>query len=267
MQSFNIYRYSLATFTESRSTDYASKPYEGEVLDFYAQPAPRPWEIPVTTPKLFENHEANIKVPFTSSKKPCHVCSERGCIQCADCEGLGKKECTSCIGFGRNAENAPCTSCNQTGQVNCSVCHAKGIKVCGTCNGNKQLLTYINLKVEWKTNIDRFTGENKSGLAVEHLDKVNGKVIFENDQFMLYPLMGFPDVTISQASEYLLKEHQAKYSQNSRILQQYHRIAVVPITRVTYTWKAGTHHFFVFGMENQVKDFDYPETCCCCSIM
>lgn len=36
----------------------------------------------------------------------------------------------------------------------------------------------------------------------------------------VYPLLGFPLQAISQASEHLVREHQTKYAQSSRILQQ-----------------------------------------------
>lgn len=39
----------------------------GEQADFYAQPAPRPWEVVATPPKLFTNHTEEIRVPYTSS--------------------------------------------------------------------------------------------------------------------------------------------------------------------------------------------------------
>lgn len=36
----------------------------------------------------------------------------------------------------------------------------------------------------------------------------------------VYPVMGFPDPTVVQAAQRLISEHQGKYSQTSRILQQ-----------------------------------------------
>lgn len=39
----------------------------GEQADFYAQPAPRPWEVAATPPNLFINHTEEIHVPYTSS--------------------------------------------------------------------------------------------------------------------------------------------------------------------------------------------------------
>lgn len=97
-----------------------------------------------------------------------------------------------------------------------------------------------------------------SGLNPDNLRSVHGKKLFENSQYLVqtytqltdipgsmksinilkfgwrtclltclflcpsqvYPLLGFPLQAISQASERLVREHQAKYAQSSRILQQ-----------------------------------------------
>lgn len=42
----------------------------------------------------------------------------------------------------------------------------------------------------------------------------------------VYPLLGFPNPAISEASERLVQEHQRKYAQNSRILQQVGQLLV-----------------------------------------
>ncbi|XP_031681596.1 protein SSUH2 homolog isoform X1 [Oncorhynchus kisutch] len=266
MQAFNTYRYRLETFTESRSTEWATKPYEGEPADFYTQTAPRPWEIPVTGPSLFQNHEENIKVPYTSSNKPCHTCSASGKMPCHECNGSGTKVCWVCNGSGREGGDSPCNQCNQRGRENCSKCHGNGTKECETCKGKQQLLTYINLKVEWKNNVEDYVVEQNSGLEVDNLSDVTGKTLFKNAQYMLYPVYGFPDPSLSQASDRLVREHQAKFSQNSRILQQQQTIELIPITKVTYKWKGGIHVYYIYGNEHQVKVPDYPATCCC-SIM
>lgn len=39
----------------------------GEQADFYAQPAPQPWNVMATPPKPFTNHTEEIRVPYTSS--------------------------------------------------------------------------------------------------------------------------------------------------------------------------------------------------------
>ncbi|TNN45123.1 hypothetical protein EYF80_044662 [Liparis tanakae] len=62
-------QYRLETFAESRQTEPAEKPFEGEEADFYTQPAPRPWEVPATAPALFTKHKEEIRVPYTSSIK------------------------------------------------------------------------------------------------------------------------------------------------------------------------------------------------------
>ena len=41
-----------------------------------------------------------------------------------------------------------------------------------------------------------------------------------SSHFQVYPLIGFPNPAIAEASERLVREQQAKYAQDSRILQQ-----------------------------------------------
>lgn len=46
--------------------------WTGEQADFYALPAPRPWEVAATPPNLFTKHTEEIRVPYTSSVQASH---------------------------------------------------------------------------------------------------------------------------------------------------------------------------------------------------
>ncbi|XP_047439272.1 protein SSUH2 homolog [Mugil cephalus] len=261
MEPYNTYRYRLETFTESRSTEWAHKPHEGEAPDFYTQTAPRPWEIQVMPPQLFTDNTEKIRVPYTSSIKDCHSCHATGTMPCEECHGNGYKECWVCNGSGTR-DTGDCTHCNATGKDRCTVCDGQGTKKCETCEGKRQLLTYIELKVEWTNNVEDHVVEQNSGLNAEELRSVTGKELFKNSQYLLYPLLGFPNPAISEASERLIREHQSKYGQTSRILQQRQTVELIPITKVNYKWKSGAHWYYVYGKEHQVSA-DYPATCCC----
>ncbi|XP_070758371.1 protein SSUH2 homolog [Enoplosus armatus] len=262
MEPFNTYRYRLETFTESRSTDWAHKPHEGEPADFYTQPAPRPWEIQATPPSLFTNHKEEIRVPFTSSIKECHSCHASGTMPCEECQGNGYKACWVCNGSGKKTDES-CTHCDATGKERCTVCDAKGTKECETCKGKRQLLAYINLKVEWTNHVEDHVVEQNCGLKIDDLSSVSGKELFKNNQYLVYPLLGFPNPAMSEASERLVKDHQSKYAQSSRILQQRQTVELIPITKVNYKWKGDSHVYFVYGNEHKVSADDYPATCCC----
>ncbi|KAM7422021.1 hypothetical protein PAMA_010211 [Pampus argenteus] len=262
MEPYNTYRYRLETFTESRSTEWAQKPHEGEPADFYTQTAPRPWEVQATAPNHFTNHKEVIRVPFTSSIKDCNVCHTKGTEPCDECNGNGYKPCWVCNGSGvNNGDN--CTRCNSTGKDSCTVCNSQGTKPCETCKGKRQLLTYIELKVEWTNNVEDHVVQQNSGLHIDDLRSVSGKELFKNSQYLLYPLIGFPEPAISEASERMVKDHQSKYSQNSRILQQRQTVELIPITKVNYKWKGDSYDYFVYGNEHQVSANNYPATCCC----
>ncbi|XP_037633009.1 protein SSUH2 homolog [Sebastes umbrosus] len=262
MEPFNTYRYRLETFTESRSTEWATKPYEGEPADFYTQTAPRPWEIQATTPNLFTNHTEEIRVPYTSSLKECDSCHGSGMKPCEECHGDGHKPCWVCNGSGTRTDES-CDRCNGTGKERCTECNGNATKQCETCKGKRQLLAYIKLKVEWTNNVEDDVVQQNSGLKVDDLRSVTGKELFKNNQYLLYPLLGFPNPAISEASERLVRDHQSKYAQTSRILQQRQTVELIPITKVNYKWKGDSHVYFVYGNENQVSADNYPATCCC----
>ncbi|KAM9758877.1 LOW QUALITY PROTEIN: protein SSUH2 homolog [Menidia menidia] len=266
MEPFNTFRYRLETFTESRLTEWAHKPHEGEAPDFYIQPAPQPWQVEVPPPKLFTDHKAEVRVPYTSTVKECHSCHAKGTIECKKCQGSGNKPCFMCNGAGTKNEES-CSECNGTGKDRCTECDARGSTKCETCEGKKQLLAYINLKVEWTNHLEDHVVEQKIGLAVEKLQSVSGKELFKNNQLQVFPLVGFPNPEISSVSERLISEHQSKYAQTSRILQQRQTVELIPITKVNYKWKGDAHVYFVFGNEHKVRADDYPETCRCCAIM
>ncbi|XP_041639282.1 protein SSUH2 homolog isoform X2 [Cheilinus undulatus] len=262
MEPFNTYRYRLETFTESRSPEWAHKPYEGEPADFYTQTAPRPWEVQATPPSLFTSHTENIRVPYTSSIKDCHTCHASGTMPCVECRGDGYKACWVCNGSGSKMDGN-CAHCNGTGKDSCTECDSRGTKECETCKGKRQLLTYINLKVEWTNNVEDHVVHQNSGMNADDLRSVTGKELFKNNQYLLYPLLGFPNPDMAAASERLIKDHQSKYAQTSRILQQRQTVELIPITKVNYKWKGDTHLYYVYGNENRISADNYPATCCC----
>ncbi|XP_068451388.1 protein SSUH2 homolog isoform X2 [Clinocottus analis] len=261
MEPFNTFRYRLETFTETRQTEPAEKPYEGEQADFYTQPAPQPWEVQTSAPSLFTNHSEEIRVPFTSSIKECQSCHGKATAPCDECKGNGYEPCSVCNGSG-NKDNESCTSCDSTGRKRCTTCDARGTTDCTTCKGKGKLLAYIKLKVEWTNNVEDHVVQQNSGLNVD-LKSVSGKELFKNSHYLLYPLTGFPNPAISEASARLIKDHQSKYGQASRILQQRQTVELIPITKVNYKWKGDSHLYFVFGNEQQVSADNYPATCCC----
>ncbi|KAK2851553.1 hypothetical protein Q5P01_007829 [Channa striata] len=262
MEPFNTYRYRLETFTETRSTEWNHEPYNGQPVNAFVQPPPGPWDIPAQTPSLFVDAKQVIKVPYTSSVKNCHVCLGMARKPCKECAGVGSKVCWVCNGSGFRGSDR-CHHCNGRGRDSCNHCQGQGSRQCNTCRGKGQLLVYINLTVKWTNNSDDYVVEQSSGLHVTNLSKVSGKELFRDSQYTVYPVMGFPDPALVNASERLVSNHQSKFSQTSRILQQRQTIELIPITKVSYVWKGKSHIYFVYGNEFQVNADDYPATCCC----
>ncbi|KTG05538.1 hypothetical protein cypCar_00032693 [Cyprinus carpio] len=278
MESFNTYRYRLETFMESRSTEWSQKPYTGQPVDAGVQPAPGPWQIAAQPPAFFQEHKQTIKVPYTSSVKiilehyilfytrtvtfvweweetPVPPVLELetksvGCVMVLVTVNLMTAACTA-MGAGVKSNEI------------CSSCSGSGTRQCDTCHGKRQLLVFINLIVKWSTEKDEFIAQDSSGLRVENLGKVSGKELFKDAQYMVYPVRGFPDVSVGQASERLVRDHQVKYAQTSLILQQRQTIELIPITKVNYMWKGKPYVYYVYGNEFKVNADDYPATCCC----
>ncbi|KAF5898135.1 protein SSUH2 isoform X1, partial [Clarias magur] len=220
LDPFNTYRYRLETFAETRSTEWSHEPYKGQPVDAFIQPAPEPWAIAAQAPAFFQDRTQTIKVPYTSSVKNCHACMGMGRKPCKDCAGSGNKVCWVCNGSRTRHGNDPCSHCHGQGRENCSRCSGNGSRECNLCRGKRQLLVFINLKIKWVTYRNDFLVEQSSGLRSENFSKVSGRVMFTDSQYMLYPVVGSPDASLSQASERLIREHQSKYIRTSRILQQ-----------------------------------------------
>lgn len=267
LEPFNTYRYRLETFVESRATEWSHEPYAGQPVDAFIQPAPAPWAIAAQASAFFKDQTQNIRVPYTSSVKNCHTCMGMGKMPCKDCAGSGNKVCWVCNGSGLRHGINRCTHCSGRGRENCSWCRGNGSHECNTCQGKRQLFVFITLKIQWTTYKDVYVVEQFSGLKSENLNKVSGRTMFTDSQYMLYPVMDFPNPSLSQASERLIQEHQSKYFQTARVLQQHHIIELIPVTRVSYVWKGKSHIYFVFGNDNTVHTDSYPATCCCCSVM
>ncbi|XP_053359744.1 protein SSUH2 homolog [Clarias gariepinus] len=148
------------------------------------------------------------------------------------------------------------------GAVICVRCSGNGFCECEKCQGKKKLLFFNKLQIKWTTDRNELLVQRGS-MKSEKLWKVSGRTIFANSQSKLSPLVDFPDPSINQASKRLIQEHQSKYFQTSRILQQRHIIELIPVTKVSYTWKEKSYDYIVFGNENRVYTDNYPAKCCC----
>ncbi|MGH0170778.1 UNVERIFIED_CONTAM: hypothetical protein FKN15_059595 [Acipenser sinensis] len=248
----------------------------GQVVDSYGSCVPAPWDIAVQVPAMFQNGKRAVQVPHTSSVK---------------------------VEMYRRIITRVTQAASIYRQKGCTECSGSGSKTCHTCAGKGQLLFFINLIVEWKNHIYEFVPDKRSGFPVDRVSKVTGELLFTDTQYMVYPVVSFPDNAINQASQTAVREHQAQFVTTSRILQQVYpvvsfpdnainqasqtavrehqaqfvttsrilqqrqTIELIPVTRVHYTWKEKTYIYFVYGAEHKVYTDDYPAKCCCCTII
>ncbi|XP_026092057.1 ssu-2 homolog, tandem duplicate 2 isoform X1 [Carassius auratus] len=266
LQSLNTYRYRLETFTESRTTEWDSEPYNGQVVDGRGV-APAPWSIPVPIPSLFQDCKKSIRIPHTSTVKGCHSCLNLGRSACSRCVNSGRTRCGSCSGMGRTSPEQRCNMCHGSGMIRCHSCGGAGSITCTTCNGQGKLLCFIKLQITWKNNIYLAVIDKGSGFPVKLLDQITGEKLLTDMAPAVYPVVSFPDSSVNATSDSAVKEHLAQFATTCRILQQRQTIELIPITRVHYVWNEKTHIYFVYGTEHKVFTKDYPAKCCCCSIL
>ncbi|XP_026189387.1 protein SSUH2 homolog [Mastacembelus armatus] len=271
MEVFDTYRYRLETFTETRTTEWCHMPYYGQTIDTSGQIPPGPWEMEVKTPPFFFDSSETIEVPHTAFVKMCHFCNAVGTTLCFTCSGACFNRCSACHGsgyFSYYPNMQICWTCGGAGRLTCWDCSGEGRLTCSVCSGKRKIKVSINLVVNWLNSIDEDCVELSSGLQMFKLRSAPGISVFTDSNYMVYPVTYFPNPTIAQISERLLKEHRERFSPTSRTLQQRQTIEVIPVTKVTYEWKEESHVFFVYGTDGRVSADDYPATCCgCCPLM
>ncbi|XP_035223344.1 protein SSUH2 homolog isoform X3 [Stegodyphus dumicola] len=266
------FHYTLETFTEKRTTCWAFEPYTGGTIDDKnTDQVPFPWDIPATPPSYFKNHVTQLEVPHTASIKTCHVCGGVGRKRCSTCSGSGWEYCFSCHGDGHKpsaleSENGRCLQCHGTGRRRCWKCNGDGLAVCKGCCGTGQIKCFIRLTITWTDHMDDHVVEQVAALRDDRIRSVTGEVVCEEQDAVLWPLTHFPDTTVSMASAQLIQKHASCFT-SEKILQQRHKVSVVPVAAVKYKWKNHEGLFHVYGYEQKVYAPDYPQTCCCCCIL
>ncbi|KAM6473509.1 protein SSUH2 homolog [Liasis olivaceus] len=268
------YRYRLETFNETRSCEWTFEPYTNTLVDGPQNGVPpRPWDIKVQVPQMFQEDTKKFRVPHSSLLKECHKCHGRGRYKCSGCHGGGRMRCVTCNG-ARKAKakhlkcQKRCQMCSGTGRKRCSTCSGRGNKTCSTCQGEKKLLHFIQLIITWKNNVYEFTSEHQLSFPRELLTKAMGENILKDENTLVYPLVDFPNPEISQASQRAIAEHHDTFTSTSRVLRQRQTIELIPVTEVHYQYAAKSYIYYIYGMENKVYALDYPERCCCgCTII
>ncbi|XP_038666748.1 protein SSUH2 homolog [Scyliorhinus canicula] len=261
---FNMYRYRLETFIESRQTEWTHEPFSGQPVDSVACGyPPLPWDVVVQIPPMFQDSIKKVPVPHTAAVKRCHKCKGRGKYRCSHCGGKGKLKCLSCGSRGIVHGNKRCIQCGGRGMRRCGPCLGRGTRTCHICKTSGQLLFYIQLTVKWTNNVFEQVADQKIGLPVTLFSAVTGQNVFADESYLVYTIVGFPDPLIDQISQQGVQEHQEKFGRTAGILQQRQTIELIPVTKVYFQWKGQEHSYFVYGTENNVYAPDYPSKCHC----
>ncbi|XP_039627208.1 protein SSUH2 homolog isoform X2 [Polypterus senegalus] len=238
IKPYATFKYRLETFTEDRGVKWVNEPFHGQDVDGPERgPAPSAWEIAVEGPPLFVDCIVDVPVPHTAYVKVCSTCSGLCTVICYVCGGLGRRTCISCGGTGRQMNNTFCYSCSGMGRSR-------------------------------KNNITEYIQDRQTGFPLKKFSKVNGDNIFCDQSVMVYPIVGFPEEDISEASRVTTQKHLEMFSSTMRIHQQRQTIERIPLYHVIYDWKGKQHSYYIYGTEKKVYAPGYPARCCwLCSIL
>ncbi|KAG2470744.1 SSUH2 protein, partial [Polypterus senegalus] len=269
IKPYATFKYRLETFTEDRGVKWVNEPFHGQDVDGPERgPAPSAWEIAVEGPPLFVDCIVDVPVPHTAYVKVCSTCSGLCTVICYVCGGLGRRTCISCGGTGRQMNNTFCYSCSGMGRSSCYSCFGRGRITCSDCAGNGKQIRYVMLTVTWKNNITEYIQDRQTGFPLKKFSKVNGDNIFCDQSVMVYPIVGFPEEDISEASRVTTQKHLEMFSSTMRIHQQRQTIERIPLYHVIYDWKGKQHSYYIYGTEKKVYAPGYPARCCwLCSIL
>ncbi|KAH9508005.1 Protein ssuh2 [Bulinus truncatus] len=248
MDSSSAFHYCLETFGESRYTKWKCKPSNGK-HSVVLGPAPSPWDLHIQPPAMFQPGEVDVEVPNTASVKQCYKCNGAGSSICSECSGSRRVRCRDCRGTGwDDFHNRMCSKCGN-GLAICSDCKGSGRDKCLLCGGCGNLCWFILMTVKWANHVGDHIMEGTS-LPQEKIKKVSGEIAFEETAPRVGPVNHFSEQQINQASRDLISKHGACYSME-RILMQRHKIRIVPVTQVSYSYKDQILAYYVYGFENK----------------
>uniref|UniRef100_A0A1I8J660 Protein SSUH2 homolog n=1 Tax=Macrostomum lignano TaxID=282301 RepID=A0A1I8J660_9PLAT len=249
LQQTTAVHYVLKTFLETRSTDWASEPYHGQMIDGPQNgPAPSPWAIHIKTPEMFHDVTLQTEVPHTASVRVCHGCRGSTMIMCHHCMGWGRTRCSWCHDSGHHGVgdgSRSCTSCNGQGRVRCLHCHGRGRVTCPTCQATGQVKCFVQMTTTFNTHVKDFILE-RTALPDHLIRDVEGTTLFEDTQPLLNPIQSFPEPQVNSQSAGIVQEHRG-LAQTGRIWMQNHVIRGVPVFQCDCQWEDKEFQFFVYG--------------------
>ncbi|XP_055945870.1 protein SSUH2 homolog isoform X2 [Argiope bruennichi] len=266
------FQYLLETFTERRATCEITEPYTGGPWekDEDGDP-PDIYDVPATPPEYFKSYVYHQELPCSTEVFDCEECDGEGSYECPTCFGQGWEFCVYCRGNKWNplyvdGGDFDCIKCDGSGERTCWDCNGDEDVDCKVCGGAGEMKTYTRLLVIWCNHVDDYIVEKGSALKGHRLRLATGINVCEEEDLTLMPLTHFPITAVSMASVELIKRHAKKYK-DEKVLKQRHRVFIIPVATVRYQWKKHEGTFYVYGNERLVHFPDYPQKCCCCTLI
>lgn len=296
MTPSSAFHIKVDTYVEMRQVTRVARPFRGEPYTAAGMGMPPSmWQVPLPAPVLFQEFNAAVEVPFTSTVTQCHECFGAGQERCEACMGMGNSVCMTCRGAGFHnqtvvtefterindsvveevdvisQQRSPCQHCNGSGRQRCVTCMGFGHHRCCGCQGAGLCRYFLEL-VAKRTSlihqqvIDYSTGST-SRLPPQLIERSSGRTLIEQTAQALSPLSGFaPEV--NHCSGVLLQQTSQEVVSKS-CLQHAQRISmrVVPITCCLVESDGQSWDFWVFGESKDVYAPNYPSQCCGCCVI
>uniref|UniRef100_A0A1I8JPC7 Glutaredoxin domain-containing protein n=1 Tax=Macrostomum lignano TaxID=282301 RepID=A0A1I8JPC7_9PLAT len=193
------WHYCLETYLEARYTCWTFEPFDNQEVDGRENGRPpAPWEVELKPDRPFKDEDKETVVPHTCRLKPCHHCSQAGCLACQRCKGRRYLRCGECSGPGQEDSTA-----GHRGEEG-------GLLWLRWPGEKERLLFYVKLKCEWRRRDADFI-EEKTDLPDELVRDVSGKLIFLEEDEFVSPIQNFPYASVNEASAKLLQEAERSY--------------------------------------------------------
>lgn len=286
IEDCNVYVGTLETFIEEREVVKETEPYEGGKFDGKDNgQEPGLWEIDLRSefPQLFvPEKETRVIIPHSEAKEKCSDCDGRGEIPCPTCNagqepGFYKPnqmtQCLVCHGRGliahRDGSDTMCNMCNGMGKLQCVMCASRGMISCHACDGRGSVLTKNVALVSWRTLSNRKVSTTSGAASVpdEVFHKARGFQLYNTQAYQCMPAYFADSYLLNRFSSEIIAERSV-IPPASRVICERHMISVVPVTRVTMSYRNKSFSFYIIGVDREVYIRDYPSKycwglCCC----
>lgn len=262
----------IESFIETRERVAKRVPYSTGLYSARTDgTAPEVWDMRCPARPMFQHNNEEIEIPFTSHLETCEVCQGSGVTDCKVCSGSDWKTCGRCN--SKAPSGGRCPDCLGTGIIKCdNVLCERGRAQCADCLGSgKQRHYVVLLRKHYTITNAKCTGTTISDrdLSESHICNAAGVALYTDEApFLVCPRNFTGEVSrnlfsVENDSAHAIHKVSAT---GGRLLRQRVTVKQVPITIAKAEHQGNHFHWYIYGTDNAVAAFDYPNNCCeCCN--